>query len=154
MACIDWYTAFAFCAWDGGRLATEAEWTYAAAGGNEQRAYPWGSAVPDNTYAIFNGSLQDVGKAPKGNGKWGQADLAGNVWEWVLDFRYGTSPRDYLMPCDNCASLASEYNRVILGGSFTNFISVYTADPGSSSSPEVRSKARHSDRLPTQGSSP
>jgi len=30
--CLDWYTAFAFCAWDGGRLATEAEWNYAASG--------------------------------------------------------------------------------------------------------------------------
>ncbi len=40
--CLDWYTLFAFCAWDGGRIPTDAEWLYAAQGGNEQRWYAWG----------------------------------------------------------------------------------------------------------------
>ena len=43
MTCMSWYEAFAFCAWDGGRLPIDAEWNYAAAGGNEQRVYPWGA---------------------------------------------------------------------------------------------------------------
>ena len=42
--CVDWYEAYAFCIWDGGFLPSEAEWEDAAAGGAEQRAYPWGSA--------------------------------------------------------------------------------------------------------------
>jgi formylglycine-generating enzyme len=124
--CVNWYEAFAFCAWDGGRLATEAEWNYAAAGGSEQREYPWGSGI-DYTKASYlcmgdgntTCALTDfivVGSKPAGNGKWGHADLAGNVWEWTLD-RYADP---YSMPCNNCANLTSPYDRVKRGGGFAN----------------------------------
>ena len=49
MNCVYWHTAFAFCACDGGRLPTE----YAAAGGAEERVYPWGSAAPSSTNAVY-----------------------------------------------------------------------------------------------------
>jgi formylglycine-generating enzyme required for sulfatase activity len=45
--CVDWREARAFCAWDGGWLPIEAEWEFAAAGGDENRLYPWGAAEPD-----------------------------------------------------------------------------------------------------------
>jgi formylglycine-generating enzyme required for sulfatase activity len=130
MNCLDWYEAFAFCAWDGGRLATEAEWNYAAAGGSEQRVYPWGAGAPDNAHAVYDctgdGSAADscaatdilnVGaKSTVGDGKWGQADLAGGVWEWNLDW-YGDS---YIATCSDCAivSKSTVSGRVVRGGSW------------------------------------
>jgi formylglycine-generating enzyme required for sulfatase activity len=131
MNCLDWYVAFAFCAWDGGRLPTEAEWNYAAAGGggaDGQRVYPWSkppsSTTIDSTYAVYgcgpDGScafsdVQAVGsKSPKGDGKWGQADLGGSLWEWVLDWY----ENPYDPSCDDCANLTPSSDRVIRGGSF------------------------------------
>ncbi len=125
VSCLDWYTAFAFCAWDGGRVPTEAEWNYAASGGSEQRYYPWSSPATstsiDDSYAVYNcgGSCTplNVGsKSPKGDGKWGQSDLAGNVLEWTLDW-YASW---YSMPCLNCADLTAASYRVIRGGNLYN----------------------------------
>jgi len=132
MNCIDWHQAFAFCAWDGGWLPTEAEWNYAAAGGSEQRPYSWGSAEPgaDVNLAVFGcyyptGSgectgvenVAFVGSSPAGNGRWGHADLMGNLSEWVLD---GSPDPTYVypMPCNDCATLVNARYRICRGGSF------------------------------------
>ncbi len=117
--CVTWYEALAFCIWDGGRLATEAEWNYAAAGGEEQRVRPWSvpaaSLVVDQTYAIYDAAaVLPVGSRPLGNGKWGHADLAGNVWEWTLDFH--RTP--YATPCNNCANVTTGTLRTFRGGGF------------------------------------
>jgi sulfatase modifying factor 1 len=123
MNCLGWHEAFAFCVWDAGRLPTEAEWNYAAAGGSEQRAYPWSdppsSTTIDSTYAVYDGaSIGGVGStSPKGDGRWGQADLAGSLWEWNLD-RYDSYPPS----CKDCATVptASPTDRVIRGGNWGN----------------------------------
>lgn len=94
MNCLDWFTAYAFCIWDGGRLPTEAEWEFAAAG-PQKRQYPWGD-IWDSTYLNYanENHVADVGTAGNGNGvgPFGHSDLAGNVWEWTRDLADYYSP--------------------------------------------------------------
>jgi formylglycine-generating enzyme required for sulfatase activity len=92
MGCLNWYEAFAFCIWDGGRLATEAEWERAAAGGEENRLFPWGNAEPDCAHVApwhfcreMSDAFSPVGTHPQGRGRWGHEDLAGSAEEWTLD---------------------------------------------------------------------
>jgi formylglycine-generating enzyme required for sulfatase activity len=126
--CVNWYESAAFCIWDGGFLPSEAEWEYAAAGGSDQRAYPWGSTAPgtNNQYAIYNnyytgsggtGTLAPVGTATLGAGAWGQLDLAGNVYELNLDW-----DATYVSPCTDCAyvTATSSSQVVFRGGSFSS----------------------------------
>jgi formylglycine-generating enzyme required for sulfatase activity len=145
MNCVSWYVAFAFCVWDGGRLPTEAEWNFAAAGGDEQRVYPWSnppSTVSLNqTHAIWvdGGSWaapQPVGSKPDGNGRWGHADLSGNVYEWVRDVHrnpYG------IVTCNDCSDYGKpDANVQYRGGSFMSGASFLKASTrnGASTPPE------------------
>ncbi len=126
--CVNWYQSAAFCIWDGGFLPSEAEWNYAAAGGAEQREYPWGATAPDTDAALavygcyYSGTGQcsgvqnvaPVGSAPAGAAKWGHLDMAGNVFEWVLD----TYVASYFNPCTDCSYLEPAESHVLRGGAF------------------------------------
>jgi formylglycine-generating enzyme required for sulfatase activity len=146
--CVNWYEAVAFCIWDGGFLPSEAEWEYAAAGGSQERAYPWGATPPGtgNEYAIYGcyypfgdagsctGGAAPVGTARGGAGLWNQVDLAGNVHEWSLD-GYAA----YRDQCADCAYLTARSSRVIRGGYFYNFAPYLVPTSRGDDSPTVRS---------------
>jgi eukaryotic-like serine/threonine-protein kinase len=112
--CVDWEQAANYCAKQGGRLPTEAEWEFAARG-PDGRAYPWGDEAPSARFinacgsectawgkknhldgiATFDPMYKDddkfattapVGSFPDGKSRYGLMDVVGNVWEWTGDF--------------------------------------------------------------------
>jgi formylglycine-generating enzyme required for sulfatase activity len=117
IACVRNVEAYAFCIWDGGFLPTEAEWNFAAAGGSEQRVYPW-SSPPSSTSidaSRFGAFRSRVGAwSPGGDGRFGQSDLAGGVMEWTLD-SWGDG---LLTPCSDCANLRARTVWALRGGSY------------------------------------
>jgi len=156
---VSWYGAAAYCNWRSGqegyqacynlstwdcdftkkgyRLATEAEWEYAARGGEHSPYYrfPWGDTIshsqanyiakPDHfTYDVSPTS----GYHPNWNDVWpytsvvgsfsangyGLYDMAGNVFEWCNDW-YDGSYYD-VSPYDNPTGTASGSDLVLRGG--------------------------------------
>lgn len=97
---VSWHDAQGYCQWYQMRIPTEPEWEYAARGG-DSRLYPWGNTHPRSgglqranygTDRCCAPDTQDgyrttapVGIYPEGASPFGVLDMAGNVWEWVLE---------------------------------------------------------------------
>jgi formylglycine-generating enzyme required for sulfatase activity len=100
---VAWDDAAAFAEWAGGRLPTEAEWEFAARGGQEHAEHTWGEASFDparpqahiytGTFPTLDATTAPVGRhAPNASGLY---DMSGNVWQWTMDaFDADTYRRD------------------------------------------------------------
>ena len=115
---VNWYEAYAYAAWLGGSLPTEAQWEFAARG-RDGREYPWGDETPTcdrANYSDCNDRFVAVKSYDAGATPEGIYDLAGNVWEWCRDWYGPYSATEQTDPPGPPSGPA----RVLRGGSFVS----------------------------------
>lgn len=142
---IHWKQAKHFCEQRGKTLPTEAQWEWAATGG-DGRKWPWGNEQPTCEHADFTigtmptpaanagchgGGTSAVGSHPKGDRVWPSGvihDLAGNVWEWCFDNYVAYPSEDQVDPVH---MTNEEATHVVRGGGWNrSVVGIQTAYRG------------------------
>lgn len=103
------------------RLPTEAEWEYAARGGNMSQGYKYSGSniIEDVAWYGDNSSREPHPVGTKSPNELGIYDMSGNVWEWCSDW-YG---ENYYSSSSqtNPTGPTSGSRRVVRGGSWINY---------------------------------
>ncbi len=114
-----WDDAVAFCAFIGGRLPSEQEWEYAAAGGTTKQLYPGTDEEGEMDEYVrhrVNSLAESFPVATKKPNAFGLYDMGGNVAEWIAEY-YESYPE----PGENPVwiDLSTRELRLARGGGFS-----------------------------------